>query len=187
MSKTNDRRVKITKMLLQEALVELLQEKHISKISVTNLCETADVHRSTFYTHYTDQYDLLTQIQQEVLKNIQHYLEQHSVDSHHPVNKQKLIPILEYGKKNAALISVLLSENSDGMLETQIMQFVNFISLAHLDRFDESMKEYVVLFGISGSIAILKKWLENGMKESTESLAELIIELTENGAYYHKK
>ena len=185
MTKTNDRRVKMTKKLLQEALVELLQHKHISKISVTNLCETADVHRSTFYTHYVDQYDLLKQIQVEVVANIRHYMEQQTVDTTHPVNEQKLIPILEYGKKNAALISVLLSENSDDTLENEIMQFVNFIPLTHLDQFDEQMKEYVVLFGVSGSMAILKKWLKNGMKESTESLAQLIIQLTENGTYYY--
>ncbi len=184
MTKTNDRRVKMTKMLLRDALVELLQHKHISKISVTNLCETADVHRSTFYTHYADQYDLLKQIQADVVQNIRHYMEQQSIDTKPPVSKQMLIPILEYGKKNADLISVLLSDNCDNTLEIEIMRFVNVISLAHLNRYDDQMKEYVIIFGVSGSMAILKEWLKNGTKQSTEALAELIIQLTENGAYY---
>jgi AcrR family transcriptional regulator len=184
MAKTNDRRVKMTKMLLQDALVELLQHKHISKISVTNLCETADVHRSTFYTHYADQYDLLRQIQTDVVQNIRHYMEQQTIDTKPPVSKQMLVPILEYGKKNAALISVLLSDHCDDTLENEIMRFVNVISLSHLNRYEDDMKGYVVLFGVSGSMAILKEWLKSGTKQSTEALAELIIQLTENSACY---
>lgn len=42
----------MTKSLLQQALVELLEEEHLSSITVTALCARADVNRSTFYAHY---------------------------------------------------------------------------------------------------------------------------------------
>ena len=50
--KKTDRRVKYTKALLKEALVDLLKKHHISKISVKTLA-AADVNRRP-YAHYTD-------------------------------------------------------------------------------------------------------------------------------------
>lgn len=58
--KKEDLRIKRTKNLLVKALFELLAEKSIDKISVLDICDRAAVHRTTFYKHYEDKYDLLT-------------------------------------------------------------------------------------------------------------------------------
>ena len=52
--KKEDRRVKKTEKALAEALSKLLVDKKIQNITIRELTETADLHRSTFYTHYTD-------------------------------------------------------------------------------------------------------------------------------------
>ena len=62
-----DRRARYTRMVLKESLIELLKEKRISNISIKEICERADINRSTFYSHYQDQYDLMHQVEQEVL------------------------------------------------------------------------------------------------------------------------
>jgi len=54
-----DRRVKYRKMVLRESLTKLMQEKPISRITIKELCEDADINRATFYSHYNDQFDLL--------------------------------------------------------------------------------------------------------------------------------
>ena len=64
------RRVRMTKRLMKDALLELLAQKNLSSISVKELCETADVHRTTFYLHYTDTADLLREIEQDFLDKI---------------------------------------------------------------------------------------------------------------------
>ena len=56
--KKEDRRVKKTEKALAEALSKLLVDKKIQNITIRELTETADLHSSTFYTHYTDIYDL---------------------------------------------------------------------------------------------------------------------------------
>ena len=53
----------MTKRLMKDALLELLAEKDLANISVTSVCETADVHRSTFYNYYTDPASLLRDIE----------------------------------------------------------------------------------------------------------------------------
>ena len=47
-----NRRVKLTKKLIQDAFLELLEKRPLSKINVTEICRLADVNRSTFYAHY---------------------------------------------------------------------------------------------------------------------------------------
>ena len=56
---TEDRRAKRTRRLLKESLLELMQEKPFSQISVRDVTERADVNRTTFYLHYTDTARLL--------------------------------------------------------------------------------------------------------------------------------
>ena len=65
-----NRRVRMTRRMMKDALLELLEKKELSSISVTEICETADVHRSTFYKYYTDAADLLRDIEQDVLERI---------------------------------------------------------------------------------------------------------------------
>ena len=65
-----DRRTKYTKSVIRQALFDLLKEKPLNKITVTDICKMADINRSTFYSYYEDVYALLTQIQNELFENI---------------------------------------------------------------------------------------------------------------------
>lgn len=66
--KRDDRRTQYSKRVIKEALFALMQEKPINKITVKELCERADVNRSTFYAYYTDIYDLDRKIIKEFFK-----------------------------------------------------------------------------------------------------------------------
>ena len=56
--KKTDRRVKYTKQAIRDSFLKLLSEKPIEKISVTEICREAEINRGTFYSHYTNPYDL---------------------------------------------------------------------------------------------------------------------------------
>lgn len=60
MSNTNDLRVIKTKKALYNALLELMKEKTFEEIKVSDVCNVALINRSTFYAHYEDKYELLT-------------------------------------------------------------------------------------------------------------------------------
>ena len=61
-----DRRIRRTKALLQQGLIQLMETKEIKDISVRELSELADLNRGTFYLHYTDIYDMLWQMEDEL-------------------------------------------------------------------------------------------------------------------------
>jgi len=60
-----DPRVKRTRQLLQQALMELSHEKNFASITVQDIAERATVNRATFYAHFEDKYELLDSIIRE--------------------------------------------------------------------------------------------------------------------------
>ena len=63
MEQKESRRVTMTKLLLKTALIELMQEKPFPQITIKELCERADLNRTTFYLHYADQTAVLREIE----------------------------------------------------------------------------------------------------------------------------
>lgn len=61
-----DKRATESKQQLRKALFQLLSEKEWGKISVQDLTKVAGIHRTTFYQHYEDKFDLAQQLMDEM-------------------------------------------------------------------------------------------------------------------------
>ncbi len=61
-----DLRVRRTHKLLWDALMALMIERDFESITVTDICDRAMVHRTTFYKHFEDKYDLLLRGMQDM-------------------------------------------------------------------------------------------------------------------------
>ena len=81
--KLEDRRVRRTKQLIKQSLIELMHEKPFKDITVKDITERADLNRGTFYLHYVDIYDLLSKIEDETLQAIEEMMDAKSIC--HPV------------------------------------------------------------------------------------------------------
>ncbi|MDD4312345.1 MAG: TetR/AcrR family transcriptional regulator [Eubacteriales bacterium] len=180
-SKT-DRRVRYTKKLLSDALVSLLQHQHISSISVKELCELADINRSTFYTHYRDPADLLSQIEAEVYENMRRHVEKQVLkEGALPVSQQMLTSILEYAKENVELFKALLSENCDFAFQKDILELSEIISSRNNFEVDTKVKAYLRTFSIAGCVSLFQEWLKDGAVESPESIAGMTLRFMQKG------
>ena len=71
-----DLRIERTRKCIKDAFIELRKAKPIEKITVKELASLASINKATFYSHYTDIYDLSEQLENEtifsILKNIPH-------------------------------------------------------------------------------------------------------------------
>ena len=172
-----DQRVRLTRKLLKDALVQLMQKHHVSEISVRSLCELADINRSTFYSHYTDSFDLLHQIEQEVMDNLKSYLGKQDYQDNRPLSAQVLIRILEYAKDNADVFKVLFSENCDFDFQKDIMDFSQIVCFQLNPKYDDRVRGYITVYGITGCISLLQKWLQDGMIEPPEKISEFFLQL----------
>jgi AcrR family transcriptional regulator len=172
-----NRRVQYTKAVLQNALAQLMQEKHISGITVKAICELADVNRSTFYLHYSDPYDLLHQVEQEVYSMLKTRLAEVGDDgTNRPVNMQIMMGILEYVRENADLCKALLSENSDFDFKKDIMELTQLFSFETDEVYSARTKEYLTLYCTSGAVSLIEKWLKDGAIEPVEQIAEIVMQ-----------
>lgn len=183
-SKKIDRRVKFTKMLLKNSLVELMGKNPISKISVKMLCESADINRSTFYAHYTDQYGLLKQVEQEVIAELKKHITRDAFIKQSAQTVQSMNQILDYISKNAEVFKILLSENGNSSFQKEIMILAQEKIISDIlsnPNIDERTSEYLQRFAVTGALSIVQKWLQDGMIESTEKMSELASKLLYNG------
>jgi AcrR family transcriptional regulator len=195
-----DRRVAYTKLALRDALIKLMQTQHISGITVKSICELANVNRSTFYLHYRDQYDLLHQIEQEMLESLRERLIEDSTlqglhgnddngsvpgdsskSNKRPITLTALTKILEYARENADLARVLLSENCDFAFQQDIMELTPLVAFLPEDNLSPRIKDYIIAYGINGCIALAEKWLKEGMIEQPAEFAQIMLQVLNCG------
>ena len=64
-----------TKVMLRDAMSQLLQEKAFDQITTTELVKVAKISRSGFYTHYKDKRDMIDEYQKALFNKIEYIFE----------------------------------------------------------------------------------------------------------------
>ncbi|KMK76834.1 TetR/AcrR family transcriptional regulator [Alkalihalobacillus pseudalcaliphilus] len=183
MSEKLDRRKQYTRMVLKDGLVSLLKEKPLANITIKEICERADINRSTFYSHYNDQYDLLDKIEAEIIAELYDTLNDYNL-----VNREESIKmtqrLIEYVATKNEICEILLSDHSGHRFQSTAInltqQFIVKKWTYETDTDNEQL-QYVTTFVINGGLQVIKRWLANGMKESPEEMAFLINKFTNGG------
>ena len=67
-----------TKMIIENAMVELLEHESFDQISTVKLTKTAGISRSSFYTHYKDKYDMIEHYQQKLFHKLEYIFEKYA-------------------------------------------------------------------------------------------------------------
>ena len=182
---TLDRRVRKTRRILRACLTTLLKEKKIQEITVRELAEMADINRSTFYLHYKDVYDLMEQIENELMLELEEMLDYYQIPN------LKIKPSLFFSdlypliQKNADIIVCLLGENGDLNFVNQLKQMLQERCLKRWlgmnSSSDAEALEAYSAFIVSGCVGIVQYWLESGMKEHPERMAAMTEEFILKG------
>ena len=176
-----DKRIRYTKMFLKEALIELLHKKPISKITIKELCEKAEINRSTFYTHYIDQYDLLDQIKQELLNNSLFCMDSIKENTNEYDPKQTIFKLLHNIVENKDLIYVLWGKYGDMAFQEQLIESFNdkIISFVNTSNDTPSIEdELIYIYNISGFLGIIRKWIFDEYDNlSIEDVANLLLKI----------
>ncbi|MBH9967319.1 TetR/AcrR family transcriptional regulator [[Bacillus] enclensis] len=176
MTSKMDRRKQYTRMVLKESLLKLLQEKSISNLTIKEICETADINRSTYYAHYSNQYELLESIEEEFIEDLVATLGRYNFSKEEEA-LQMTEKLFEFLADKNGICKILLSENTDmyflkkGMGITHEFIFKNWVTDS---RIDQETYEYINMFMVSGSIHVIKNWLENGMDKTPGEMAGIL-------------
>jgi AcrR family transcriptional regulator len=178
-----DRRKKYTRMVLKDSLIRLLKEKQISQVTVKEVCELADINRSTFYSHYRDQLDLLYQIEEEIIEDMNEYLNQYNFTKEEE-SVEMTAKLLEYIVSKRDICQTLLHENGDTTFQKRVMMVAQRFLMKNwkdIGNLEEDISGYLSTFIISGSIHVIKSWLDQGMVQSPKEMADIINAFTNKG------
>ena len=177
-SEKTDRRIQYTKMVLRQSLLDLMKEKSIEKITVTDICKLADINRNTFYSHYASPQDLLAQMQDELFNKIKNSIDRFINEgiSATILLRETCSMFVELGD----LGKTLFSEYGDKNFFMRVMNLPYNSAIEEwygkeIDiNIDKRHLEWLYTFIVNGSSAVMKNWVQTGMKESPTDVATFL-------------
>ena len=172
-----DARTRYTKMMIRESFIQLLKEQPVSKITVTKICEIAEINRATFYKYYEDAFDLLQKLEQELLEEILNSLSQFEQLS----IRESFIQLLEHLKKRGEWFQIIGSSHGDPQFASRILSVsyenASFLIQKFFPHLTGTQKKWLYYFLAHGYGGLLGCWLDNGLQEPTEEIARFAEEL----------
>lgn len=176
-----------TAPLMDQAFLELLEQKDFAYITVKEICEKAGVNRSTFYLHYETITDLLEESAQYIIKQFTDFMPYDTVDFLEKIQNcsleelylmtpEYLTPYLNYVKKYRRVFQTTLEKASVLQMEDAYLALNRHVFTPILNRFHVPAEDqsYVMSFFINGLIAMINEWLRNDCKDSVEHLIHLM-------------
>lgn len=172
-----DARAKYTRMVIEEALLSLLREKPVAKITVTELCGRADINRATFYKHYQDVADLMEKIEERLLQNLTQTLHLTKTVSLEEI----LLDILRYMRAQGDRYMALGSDNGDpGLAMKTFLRCYEYsypVLERNLPNMPPNKRKMLYHFLSQGCGGILAQWVLGGMSEEPEEVAAFLVEM----------
>ncbi len=184
--KAIDHRVKVTKILIEKALIKILMEKPLSNITVKELCIEAGINRGTFYNNYNDIQDLLNQIEAGMLEELSKRLEPVLTDDITPFTVSN--EVFKLVKENSELFCVTLGPNGDKNFLKTIFNLGREHCLRnysnYYDHISPEKLEIHYTFVSAGCGALLEKWLLGDIDMTVEEIGRTVEEIIYKGVRY---
>jgi len=166
MNTQNNQKRKKSQEQIEKIFIQLIQKKNIDEISVSMICKIAKLNRSTFYANYIDIYDLAEKIK----KNMEVEFAEFQLSNNAKQDSDGYLNMFKHIKDNQIFFRTYFKlEEIISDLPTQYR-----IELAE-KYYNKKYIDYHIEFFRAGLNAIIKKWLNNGCKESPEEINEIII------------
>lgn len=179
MEQKENQRIRLTKALLTEALLKMLQEQPIHTISIRDLCERAGINRTTFYHHYGSQYDLLYDITGRFLTQIAEQLAAADSDNRDSV-LERVTLVFQYLEDNLELSRLLLNSSVDPCFADKLFalpKISDLLDASLRDCCDPQQRQAVISFAIYGSYHLLKEWINQDRRLPAEAEAGTVLDL----------
>jgi AcrR family transcriptional regulator len=171
----------LTKENLMKAFWGLYRLKKIEHISIKAITDEAGYHRSTFYEYFVDIYDLLNQLEDELVAKMKEVVI-HSLKTESNDNFVQIVADLY--EAQGEYLSVLLGEHGDPHFAKKIKAKMGS---ALMDRFGLSETEihtsYMIEFGLSAIIATITHWYQNNKNLPSNELVVLIRSMLMDGVF----
>lgn len=169
----SDRRVKYTQRVLKESLLEILKERPVERVTVKEICDRADINRSTFYVHYGSPQELLDSIKNELYDEIK------AKKKDYTDIKAYMRQICETMYEYRDLLVVLLKAGrAEQMFQMAEVWRDDFMSAFRRLNVPADRVETAYLYITCGAFACIFTWVIGGFKTEIEAIADDVYKLT---------
>lgn len=184
MEKVVDRRCRKTIKAIEIALIELLTDREISRVKIKDICERADVNRSTFYLHFYDVYDVYSMIEKEAIDDIMALMSSFDFCSL-TLNPYPMLKAVSFELEKVPALKLFLvkSPSAHAFLSSVKARFCETILELYgvCNQTEKEKLRFSITFSISGAVDVYEEWLKTGEKISIEQLCKEISEQISGG------
>ena len=164
MNTKNNKRKRESVEKIEKAFIELLQEKELKEISVSDICKITGLNRSTFYANFLDIYDLADKLRDKLEEEFS------SLFVNEDDREQNgALKMFTHIKENQIFYKTYFKLGYDEKHKIMIYD----VERAKND-FDNKYIDYHIEFFRNGINAIIKMWLNGGCKETPEEMHEIL-------------
>ena len=181
----NNSKYRKTALLMNQALLLLLEKKDFDFITIKEVCNKAGVNRSTFYLHYENLYELLEETIKELGKKFISKFSNVAIvkgdvyeENAFLISPEYLMPYLEFVKEHKRVLKVIHRIPNLFNAEKVYKDMYYNIFLPALKKFNvvEEKQPYVLEYFTGGVVSIVKKWIELDCENDIQFIMQLIIE-----------
>jgi len=178
-----DRRIIKSKRAMKDALVSLMQGKDFKDITISDIVESAELNRGTFYKHYQYKEDILNEIIDEVITDlIESYREPYKDIDIFEVNNltTSAITIFDHVSKYANFYSLIFQSDTLNGFEHKLCNVLKDLALNDIincfpiptinSELHASYQTYAIL-------GLIIEWVKGGFKYSSSYMAEQLLEI----------
>ncbi|RHW32743.1 TetR/AcrR family transcriptional regulator [Lysinibacillus yapensis] len=183
MAEIHEKMAQKTKQEIKKAFLELVEEIGFSNVSVKKIAEQAGINRGTFYLHFVDKFDVMEQIQEELLKDLHARIELIAPKDvfkaiHEGQHYPPLLAIYQFVHDYAHELRVLLGDQGDPSFARKIKQIFGNTLIAQLTEVsyegnDEEFRNYLFAFLTSAILGIIQEWLNDYEGKTVEDMAKI--------------
>lgn len=167
-----------SKQCIKKAYAALLNEKDVTKITVTDIVEKAGISRGTFYAHYADVHDLYNKLENDAIGTIMTVIDVAGITNFYDNPLPTLDASLRFIEQNKEYYRLLLNSAVGS-------NFINKLSDDFATRFADTLIEHIACenhtmvrsylsFVTSGIRGVIFRWLDGTLAASASECALLM-------------
>lgn len=182
-----DPRVLRTRQLLRDAVIDLMEEMSIEKITVNRIAERAKINRVTFYLHYRDIPDMMEKMADDMAEDVLQVVSGYT--DHPEAAEEEQWPMLErlltHIANNSKFYKIVLTSRKSTIFTDRLFRLMGELiservgrRLAALDTSKVAVqKDIAVWYGSAALIGTIIAWLREDMPYTPQYLAKQITSL----------
>ncbi len=166
-----------TKKMIREVFIKMLNERPLDKITVTAITEECEINRNTFYYHYTDIYEILSEIFQTELGTV--------IDEYNDTLswEESFLLAAKFALQNKKAIYHVYNSMQREELENYMYNVSGNVMIQYVDRVSDGIsassgdKKLIASFYQCALTEMVLRWIASGMKEDPDTIIRRIGQL----------